>query len=192
MGLDIRIPSDQYLIPWVDIDRNGSRYTVPSKQELLIGTVTNQPATLGRYFFTAAYLMVDLDANEFTLWQAKPTSDSRLVSRTNPGCGGTTPQSTAVSPRISKGSIAGIAVGVISGLGILDLVIFFYLRRIYRGSRGDQTAAELPGPNRLSELPVLVDVKVSSSPENELRGSSGVMSEPQSTYEMDGSTLREG
>ncbi|XDG04485.1 hypothetical protein ABKA04_004100 [Annulohypoxylon sp. FPYF3050] len=81
MGLDIRIPSDQYLIPWVDIDRNGSRYTVPSKQELLIGAVTNQPATLGRYFFTAAYLMVDLDANEFTLWQANPTSDSRLHSR---------------------------------------------------------------------------------------------------------------
>lgn len=41
--------------------------------------VTSQPATLGRYFFTSAYLMVNHDANSFTLWQANPSNKSSLV-----------------------------------------------------------------------------------------------------------------
>ncbi|CAJ2503101.1 Uu.00g104950.m01.CDS01 [Anthostomella pinea] len=81
-GLEIRVPNSQYLVPYVDIDRNGSRIFNNTERELLINGLVDQPATLGRYFLTAAYLMVDLDANSFTLWQANPASGSTLVSVT--------------------------------------------------------------------------------------------------------------
>lgn len=45
----------------------------------------NDVPWIGRPFFSAAYLMVDLDAGTWTLWQANATTDSRLVS-VNSGC----------------------------------------------------------------------------------------------------------
>lgn len=50
-----------------------------SKREFLMNPLSNQPATLGRYFLTAAYLMVNHDSNSFTLWQANPTTSTDLV-----------------------------------------------------------------------------------------------------------------
>ena len=78
-GLEIRVPNDQFLTPFVDVNREGKRVVDKSKRELLVNAVGNQPATLGRYFLTAAYLMVNHDANTFTLWQANPSSSSNLV-----------------------------------------------------------------------------------------------------------------
>ncbi|RGP68844.1 peptidase aspartic [Fusarium sporotrichioides] len=78
-GLQVRIPNDQYIVPFVDIDRSGARVTKPKTKELLMNGVANQPATLGRYFLTAAYLMVNHDAGTFTLWQGNPTQRSKLV-----------------------------------------------------------------------------------------------------------------
>ncbi|KAI1380999.1 acid protease [Hypoxylon crocopeplum] len=78
-GLDVRIPNDQYLVPYVDIDRNGSRIFNSSRRELLIATLVERPPILGRYFLTSAYLMVDLDSNTFTLWKVNPTPDSELI-----------------------------------------------------------------------------------------------------------------
>lgn len=48
--------------------------------ELPINRLGTQPATLGRFFFTSAYLMVDHEADTFTLWQANPTAKSNLVA----------------------------------------------------------------------------------------------------------------
>ncbi|KAI1140304.1 hypothetical protein F5Y05DRAFT_411361 [Hypoxylon sp. FL0543] len=66
-GLEVRVPNNQYLVPYVDIDRNGSRIFDSSTRELLITQVPGHTNTLGRYFLTAAYLMVDIDAHSFTL-----------------------------------------------------------------------------------------------------------------------------
>ncbi|KAK3684161.1 aspartic peptidase domain-containing protein [Podospora appendiculata] len=79
-GLQIRVPNNQFLVPFVDIARNGSRIIDWSKRELLMNGLADQPATLGRYFFTAAYLMVDHDAGTFTTWQANPSNSSTLTS----------------------------------------------------------------------------------------------------------------
>ena len=78
-GLEIRIPNSQFMTPHVDVNRSGKRIINKSKRELLVNALGNQPPTLGRYFLTAAYLMVNHDANSFTLWQANPTSSSNLV-----------------------------------------------------------------------------------------------------------------
>ncbi|KAI1088798.1 acid protease [Rostrohypoxylon terebratum] len=170
-GLEVRIPNSQWLVPFVDIDNNGSRVFDTHKRELLVGSLlTNSICTLGRYFLTAAYLMIDLDANNFTIWQANPTSDSKLVGVGNNGCGNETFPNSGASEsedlgalsRLPGGSIAGITVGAIAGLTISSL-------------------------NNTKTLPSLV---------NESHGAPVVVSEvsgqSQCICEMDGSTPREG
>lgn len=78
-GLTIRIPNSQLIVPSEEIARNGSMITEPNRMELPINRLGTQPATLGRFFFTSAYLMVDHEADTFTLWQANPTAKSNLV-----------------------------------------------------------------------------------------------------------------
>ncbi|KAI1204291.1 aspartic peptidase domain-containing protein [Annulohypoxylon truncatum] len=166
MGLDIRVPSNQFLVPLEDIDDGGSRVVDTQQRELLIGTLTSsKTATLGRYFLTSAYLMVDLDANSFTLWQANPTTDSKLVGVGNTGCGDTTPPNpgTGAAPRLSGGSIAGIVVGVTVGTTVLGLV-----------TRPPNLRDEA---SRLSELPVLDSTKPLHHTDNELHGSPAAVSE---------------
>ena len=65
--------------PFVTIERNGSRVFNQSEREFLYGVTSDQPSTLGRYFLTAAYLMVNHDENTFTLWQANPSTATNLV-----------------------------------------------------------------------------------------------------------------
>ncbi|KAJ4248695.1 hypothetical protein NW762_012533 [Fusarium torreyae] len=86
-GLQIRVPNDQYIVPSVGYQSNGSRIRDLDNYELLIrghnddaeSHLQGMPALLGRYFLTAAYLMVNQDAGTFTLWQAKPSKSSKLV-----------------------------------------------------------------------------------------------------------------
>ncbi|KAJ4269824.1 hypothetical protein NW762_001493 [Fusarium torreyae] len=152
-GLQVRVPNDQYIVPSVDIDRSGARVTKTDVKELLMNGVADQPATLGRYFLTAAYLMVNHDAGTFTLWQANPSEKSKLVrvfdEETAEKCGGdasgiiqptasatpaegketqTTEESEAASS--PSGAVIGgaVAVGVV-GLGVVCLGVFLLLRR---------------------------------------------------------------
>ncbi|KAI1418564.1 acid protease [Hypoxylon sp. FL1857] len=210
-GLEIRVPNNQYLVPYVDIDRNGSRIFNSSERELLLTAVTGHPATLGHYFLTAAYLMVDIDANTFTLWQANPTSDSQLVShaadvectnQTTPGSGEGPPsysQAPQVTSGLSGGSVAGIVVGVVGGLAIIGVGLFFYFRRVRRRPRDDnrvimsQNVDYGSQAGRLSELPSPDTNKPSYSPVHDLHGPPVAFSEVSGqhhyTYEMDGNTI---
>lgn len=116
--------------------------------------VADQPATLGRYFLTAAYLMVNHDAGTFTLWQGNPTERSKLVQvydqKTADECGkdGT----GIVQPTVSAGPdeetkeaagqseaspssspsgavIGGAVAGAVVLIAVLCLGAFFLLRR---------------------------------------------------------------
>ncbi|KAF5022906.1 hypothetical protein F66182_5025 [Fusarium sp. NRRL 66182] len=81
-GLEIRVRNNQYAIPHVDIDKDGSRTFDQSKRDVLIrsvGDLGDKIGLLGRYFLTAAYLMVNHDAGTFTLWQANATNETSLV-----------------------------------------------------------------------------------------------------------------
>ncbi|KAM0553327.1 hypothetical protein ACHAPJ_007340 [Fusarium lateritium] len=161
-GLQVRVPNDQYIVPSVDIDRSGARVTKPDVKELLMNGVADQPATLGRYFLTAAYLMVNHDAGTFTLWQANPSERSKLVrvfdEETAEKCGadasgiiqptasatqaeGKETQETEQSEAVSSPSgavIGGAVAGGVVGLGVVCLGIFLLVRRKKNSKPGDE------------------------------------------------------
>ncbi|KAM0342607.1 hypothetical protein ACHAPU_009334 [Fusarium lateritium] len=144
-GLQIRVPNDQYIVPFSEVDRSGARVTKSNVKELLMNGVADQPTTLGRYFLTAAYLMVNHDSGTFTLWQANPSSKSKLVrvfdQDTADKCGGDasgivqpTASATTVEEDDAKsnekaevisspsgavigGAVAGAVVGIVVCLG---------------------------------------------------------------------------
>lgn len=147
-GLQVRVPNSQFLTPFVEVVRNGSRIIDRSKRELLMNGLGDQPATLGRYFFTAAYLMVDYDASTFSMWQANPSTSSTLVpvsSKSSADCdggggssnsGGSGPSSSpnpqaeqGSSASLSAGAIAGAVIGGICALAIAAAVFFVVRRR---------------------------------------------------------------
>ncbi|KAH8666479.1 aspartic peptidase domain-containing protein [Xylariales sp. PMI_506] len=149
-GLVITVPNDQFMVPFVTIERNGSRIFDDSQREFLFNVISDQPATLGRYFLTSAYLMVNHDSDTFTLWQANPSSSSELVAvvseSTASDCAGVagatgvvqpgvsasataTPGPVSESKKLSAGPIAGITVGsviAVIGVGVLGL---YFLRK---------------------------------------------------------------
>ena len=126
------------------IERNSSRIFNESQREVLIGSLSDQPATLGRYFLTAAYLMVDQDAGTFTLWQANPSESTDLATVTNaqsaarcdnnPPPVKSSPSEEASKTGLSGGAIAGVVVGVLAFVAVVALSVFFLRRRKRRYS----------------------------------------------------------
>ncbi|KAF4947653.1 hypothetical protein FSARC_13914 [Fusarium sarcochroum] len=207
-GLQVRVPNDQYIVPSVDIDRSGARVTKPDVKELLMNGVADQPATLGRYFLTAAYLMVNHDAGTFTLWQANPSEKSKLVrvfdEDTAEKCGedasGIVQPTASATPAEGKETIStddseaasspsgavigGAVAGAVVGLGVMGLGIFLLLRR----RRIVKSAKEQPP----TEIQVKDEKGFSStwSPPQEMPGSKPMPPEIQGqshfVYELDG------
>ncbi|CEI69272.1 hypothetical protein FVEN_g3977 [Fusarium venenatum] len=152
-GLQVRVPNNQYIVPFVDIDRSGARVTKPKTKELLMNGVAHQPATLGRYFLTAAYLMVNHDAGTFTLWQGNPTQRSKLIKvfdqDTADKCGkdaaGIVQPTVSATPKEEKEEestdqpessstpsaaiISGAVAGSVVGVAVICLGVFFIFRQ---------------------------------------------------------------
>lgn len=180
-GLQIRVRNDQYIVPFVDIDRNGSRVFNNSEREFLFNGIPDlQIATLGRYFLTSAYLMIDYDANTFTLWKANPTTSSELVvpgitsdgSATQqqqgqcnndtgivqPGMASPSPTPSA-SSGLSTGAVAGIVIGVVLALTAAGFgTCWHFARRRQRRRRMevpqaglDSTGIAYTDPNKATE-----------------------------------------
>ncbi|KAA8563732.1 hypothetical protein EYC84_011751 [Monilinia fructicola] len=159
-GLQVTVPNSQFMPPFVTIERNGSRTFNQSEREFLYGVTSNQPSTLGRYFLTAAYLMVNHDENTFTLWQANPSAATDLVPTiskdtvescanvttngtvvvngtvtTEPGASSPTTTAAAdTSTGISTAALIGIAIGAVLIVGLLAGIgwYFFQRNRSYR------------------------------------------------------------
>lgn len=151
-GFQVTIPNSQFMPPFVTIERNGSRTFNNSEREFLYGVTSNQPSTLGRYFLTAAYLMVNHDENTFTLWQANPSTSTDLVPTiskdTVANCANVTTNGTVVvngtltdepgssnpttanaQTGLSHGALAGIVIGIVSVVAILAGVALYILRK---------------------------------------------------------------
>ncbi|KIH93206.1 aspartic-type endopeptidase [Sporothrix brasiliensis 5110] len=84
-GLAVRIPNDQLIVPDRTIDAktgqiqansSGMDTTILAIQDVNADDMTQ----LGRPFLSAAYVMLNQDAGTFTLWQANPTTQRRLVA----------------------------------------------------------------------------------------------------------------
>lgn len=145
-GLSVRVPNSQFLTPYVDVGYDGARHYNESIKEFLYNVVGTQPVTLGRYFFTAAYLMVNHDAKSFTLWKGNPSSASKLVpvlgEKTAAACGtnasgvvqqsatATNDDASSSSGDASTGAIAGAAVGGVAALAaVAGIIAMFLLKR---------------------------------------------------------------
>ncbi|KAH1921514.1 hypothetical protein KXV48_006142 [Aspergillus fumigatus] len=84
-GLKVRIPNDQLVIPNLTIDKTtGAILANASAPELVLNSMQQVNADdlpqLGRQFLSGAYVMVNQDAGQFTLWAAKPTTEEDLVA----------------------------------------------------------------------------------------------------------------
>ena len=174
-GLSIRVPNDQYVVPFVEWDENGARKFNTSRREVLISRVADNPATLGRYFLTSAYLMVHQDDQTFTLWQANPSTNSQLVSVASQKDGDTCTNSTtagsasgsAATPSSSSTTANGkdsstptalIAGSTAAGIVLLVIagILVFYLRRRQKRhltqTERSRPASEMPATFRKFEL----------------------------------------
>lgn len=152
-GLAVRVSNDQFVVPGVNIDRNGSRIFNTSSREVLLSAITSQ-ATLGRYFLTAAYLSVNHDDRTFTLWKANPTSatsiktisgsnNSACTNSTDPtnsasgssganspdGVSSASPGNTSTPSSLSTAAIAGISIAGALVLVAVVVSSIIYLRR---------------------------------------------------------------
>ncbi|GAB0137947.1 hypothetical protein EsDP_00006197 [Epichloe bromicola] len=156
-GLSVKIPNHQLVVPERKIDEEGGRCVNASRPVIRINSLQSPTAmslpVLGRYFLTGAYLMSNPSAGRFTLWQANPTSDQILVAvkdknevidpsklcATTPTASLATdsPAATAadgspgdiVHPRLSPGSIAGIAIGSAVVVVACSCLLWFIFRR---------------------------------------------------------------
>ncbi|ERS95387.1 hypothetical protein HMPREF1624_08265 [Sporothrix schenckii ATCC 58251] len=148
-GLSVRIPNDQLVRPHTAIDQTtGDILVNTTAPDLVIDSLQNVQATklaqLGWQFFSSAYLLVNQDAREFTLWAANPTAAEDLVAvdttgaditdfcaasaGTNTTAGsGSAPNSGHASP--PKGVIAGSAVAAVAVISIVVGLLVWWLRR---------------------------------------------------------------
>ncbi|KAF2494051.1 acid protease [Lophium mytilinum] len=154
-GLSIRVPNSQLVLPDLTIADDGSIATNTSVQDLMIYSLQdvnkNDMPRIGKYFFTAAYLHVNNDANTFTIWEANPTTDTDVVAvldddlakecnvvqpkATPIESSGSVPSSTSSSSptgsppasksnKLAAGAIAGIAVGSVAVVGLIAVLLW--------------------------------------------------------------------
>jgi len=158
-GLSFTIPNDILIVPPQAISSDGSTHTNDSVRELLIsplaGSLADNTPYLGKQFFSQAYLYMDYEANTFTLWNAKPTTETSLVtlgqncstavnnatnSQNSPSSSttATTASSAHLTTRhhsLSSGAIAGIAVGAAIGAAVVSIVAVLLVLRKRRKDR---------------------------------------------------------
>lgn len=155
-GLSVRIPNDQLIVPNLTIEpQTGQLLANSSDPELVLNAIQQVNAgdlpQLGRQFLSSAYLMVNQDADEFTLWTANPTANEDLVAVDTHNrvveefCSPTTPGGSAPtgsspggpgngipgqsSAKLSGGAIAGIAIGAVAVIAIVGGLIFWCITR---------------------------------------------------------------
>lgn len=108
-------------------------------------TWNNTRMTLGRYFMTNMYIMVNLDVGEFTIWPANTDSNHETLVAVDevgnmvedlPFCPTNTvtpqphPQATTdPSSGMTTGSIVGTSIGCAAAVGMFVTGIWWFLRR---------------------------------------------------------------
>lgn len=120
-------------------------------------------AQLGFQFFSSAYLLVNQDSHEFTLWEANPTTAEDLVAVDETGqeitkfCAASAVTSTngtangnENSSPISAGVIAGSAIGAVAVIGLVVGLVFWWLRRrrLRRAQAAENLQMSTYGSNR--------------------------------------------
>jgi hypothetical protein len=173
-GIDIKISNSQFILPDYTISSDGLLVGNTSVRDVVINSLqsvnANDMPVIGRQFFSGAYLMVNQDAQSYTLWQANPTTDTKLVAVGGSGCptssgsiasgsatsvsSGSSTQPTSsgeasskpkpgASKTLSTGALAGIVIGAII---IAGLLVFLAVCLLSRKKRPRSTRVEISPP----------------------------------------------
>lgn len=147
-GLTVRLPNHQLVVPERTIQPNTGRVVVNGRLPNLVLNPAARPdlSQLGQMFLSAAYLLVNHDADTFTLWEAAdPTSVGREeivgvdgrggeISSAGGACRGEGGLSSGngsggSNSSVSAGVIAGSVLASLVGVGVMAGGVWFFLRR---------------------------------------------------------------
>ena len=150
-NLQIRIPNHQLVVPEYDINPQGTSYIKnDSNSNILLLSLEdvneNDMPRFGKPFLSSAYLFVDNDHQQFSLWQSKVTMETELVAVGPHNCtdappitaSSSTPEvpgppTVSVSPTSSTtvrtGAIAGGVVGGVAVIGLCFGAFYMLARR---------------------------------------------------------------
>ena len=164
--LEITIPNHQLVVPDIEINPEGQQVVsnYSGYAEVLINSLQainlNDMPRFGMPFLSSAYLLVDNDNQQFTLWASQQSETSNLTELGPPACRPpvtpSIPNSTATAPpppppprpssltdnRPSKATIAGSVIG---GLAAISLFCGAYLLQKRRRKRRQQEEQALRG-----------------------------------------------
>ncbi|EGE08932.1 aspartic-type endopeptidase [Trichophyton equinum CBS 127.97] len=167
-GLQVTIPNHQLVLPNVEIDDNGQQKLIDGNKTINFGQSRHEAMPyLGQPFLTSAYIHVNNDLKEFSVWQANPTTDTNLITiQSGSNCDD--------NSSLSGGAIAGIVVGAVAFLAIAALGLFFFLKRRNQ-NRDRDSKAGLPLVNTSQraeedkkDTPLEMDAGVSQQAPSEL------------------------
>ncbi|ERS94881.1 hypothetical protein HMPREF1624_08779 [Sporothrix schenckii ATCC 58251] len=222
-GLAVRIPNDQLIVPDRTIDAktgqiqansSGMDTTILAIQDVNADDMTK----LGRPFLSAAYVMLNQDANTFTLWQANLTTQRRLVAvdETNAdvaaacattgsanatapangtsSTGETTPESSSSNNsnahKLSTGAIVGaVAGGAVLVAALIGVSVFYCLRRRQR-RRIVATTAAIAAAAETARRKFDPERPMTEST-TELTGEAITTSQPQLFHQLDAQDVRD-
>ena len=180
-SLNITIPNQELIKRDYTIDKNGHFLNInPSQNQVLLHSISdnnNQPIPrIGQVLLSSAYLSVDQERQQFTIWNIKRTDDERLSPIPHPGCPtptilsapSTSPFGVVTdnisSPGISSGAIAGIVVAVVVVIALTLLAYFLVRHRRRRQEEATRKALTYPSSKDLSELPQNPDMPSNGHP----------------------------
>ncbi|KAL4773751.1 acid protease [Aspergillus nidulans var. acristatus] len=151
-GFSVRIPNDQLVVPDLSIEKSsGALVANGSTPEIVVNALQQVNADdlpqLGRQFLSSAYLMLNQDANSFTLWEASQNADVDLVAvdeanrQLDQFCDVTKSDTTSSthdvnssdndrshpSNGLSAGAIAGVVVGCVVSASVIAGSAFIWM-----------------------------------------------------------------
>jgi hypothetical protein len=156
----ITVPNSQLVQTDNVFDTAGNLVYNNSVRELMLNALesvnANDMPLLGMTFLSSAYLSINYDTAEFTLWQANPTTDENILAIDSTG-NGCTPVASPVASSVAAsstasnsanshksspspfpvGAIAGIVVGVVV-LIIVGAAFWFCRTRRQRRKRWNE------------------------------------------------------
>lgn len=109
--------------------------------------------TIGRTFFQEAYLSVDYESQVFNVSQCLWNQNAQRQLVAIPPSAGYNPGVYGHSNSLSGGAIAGIVIGVLAGLALIGLAIWFCLRRRRNRSKKHQVLGSETGSTNGNSSP---------------------------------------
>ncbi|KXT17102.1 hypothetical protein AC579_2032 [Pseudocercospora musae] len=167
-GFSTTIPNDALVLPDQYIGRSGALASNSSASTILMAPLenvnSNDVPIIGKEFFSSAYMMVDLDASTYTLWQVNDTTESRLVSvggscsehievnsndtapltATATSAGATNTHEAKSEKSLSTGALVGTVVGSAVGASVMAAIAVLVIMRRRRKALEKTPSATKP------------------------------------------------